>query len=78
MPADEREIAQWYVMLSEEARHCIFSALSSQQRRQAFVGVLTVNWQRLPDYAKALVIDEWHVRQAEIRKIELAAQEEKW
>jgi hypothetical protein len=59
---NSRQIQEWYSLISEQERGVIFSALSSSQRRQAFEYGLTVTWARLPQYAKALVTDEWHAR----------------
>jgi hypothetical protein len=57
---DLGSIAQWYSLLDEKKRQCIFSALTESGRRQVFEYGLAVSWQRLPEYARYLVIDEWH------------------
>jgi hypothetical protein len=53
------EVARWYVLISEQKRAAIFSALSESQRRQAFEYGLAVTWGRLPQYARDLVTTEW-------------------
>lgn len=67
MQDKEREIAQWYTLISEQLRQSIFSALSTSQRRQAIEYGLTLSWNRLPQYARALVVDEYHASNAEVR-----------
>jgi hypothetical protein len=57
---DLGSIAQWYSLLDEKKRQCIFSALTESGRRQVFEYGLAVSWQRLPEYARYLVIEEWH------------------
>lgn len=54
-----REIAQWYTLIDEKKRQCIFSALSESQRKQAFQYGLAVSWNLLPQYARDLVAAEW-------------------
>jgi hypothetical protein len=47
------------VLISEQTRAAIFSALSESQRRHAFEYGLAVTWSRLPQYAQDLVTTEW-------------------
>lgn len=54
--------AQWYSLISEQERAGILSALTNAERRSAFEYGLTVSWQRLPQRAKDLVTDEWHMK----------------
>ena len=56
---DVQEIAQWYTLIDEKRRQAIFSALSTEQRRQAFQYGLAVSWNLLPEYARDLVRAEW-------------------
>lgn len=59
--ANEKEIAQWYGVISESERQTILSALCEIDRRKAFQYGVTVSWHLLPDYAKDLVATEYHV-----------------
>jgi hypothetical protein len=54
-------IALWYAGLPERNRQGILSALGESDRRLAFYDGRTVPFDHLPQYAKNLVIDEWHL-----------------
>jgi hypothetical protein len=55
-------IAQWYAAITEKDRQCILSALGETDRGRSFRFGCAVAFDQLPQYAKNLVTDEWHMR----------------